>query len=110
MIIGSEVFEQYVHYVSEHQLIRSYLFDITARKQAEKKLEYRAFYDTLTDLPNRNYFDEKLEIALVTAKNNNNLMALLFLDLDFFKNINDTLGHKVGDQLLKSFAQRLGRG
>ncbi|EAZ87973.1 putative bifunctional diguanylate cyclase/phosphodiesterase, partial [Crocosphaera chwakensis] len=107
VIIGSEIFEQYVHYLSEHQLIRSYLFDITARKRAEENLEYRAFYDTLTDLPNRNYFDEKLEVALVEAKKNDYLMALLFLDLDSFKNVNDTLGHKIGDQLLKSFAQRL---
>lgn len=108
VIIASEIFEQYVHYLSEHQLIRSYLFDITARKRAEKNLEYRAFYDTLTDLPNRSYFDEKLEIALAEASKNDDLMAILFLDLDSFKNVNDTLGHRMGDQLLKSFAQRLG--
>ncbi len=105
--IGSEIFEQYVHYLSEHQLIRSYLFDITARKQAEKSLKYRAFYDGITDLPNRNYFDEQLAIALTKAKKTNSLMGVLFLDLDCFKNINDTLGHNIGDELLKSFGQRL---
>ncbi|MEL4897704.1 EAL domain-containing protein [Crocosphaera sp. Alani8] len=107
VMIGADIFEQYVHYLSEHQLIRSYLFDITARKQAEKNLEYQAFYDSLTDLPNRNYFDEKLEFALVRARKNRDLMALFFLDLDSFKNINDSLGHKIGDQLLQSFARRL---
>ena len=107
VVVGKEVFEQYVHYLSEHQLIRSYLFDVTARKQAEKTLKYRAFYDTLTNLPNRTYFDEKLEIALAKARQNNTLIAVIFLDLDCFKNINDTLGHAIGDQLLKSFAQRL---
>ncbi|MEA5535606.1 EAL domain-containing protein [Crocosphaera sp. XPORK-15E] len=105
--VDSEIFEQYVHYLSDHQVIRSYLFDVTARKQAEKKLKYRAFYDTLTDLPNRTYFDEKLEIALIKAKQENHLMGVLFLDLDCFKNINDTLGHGFGDQLLKNFAKRL---
>ncbi|MGK7940911.1 MAG: EAL domain-containing protein [Crocosphaera sp.] len=105
--MGSEIFEQYVHYLSDHQLIRSYLFDITARKRAEKSLEHRAFYDTLTDLPNRNYFDEQLEIALIKAQKNNFLMGVIFLDLDCFKTVNDTLGHNIGDQLLKSFGQRL---
>ncbi|MEA5509244.1 EAL domain-containing protein [Crocosphaera sp. UHCC 0190] len=107
VLVGSEIFEQYVHYLSDHQLIRSYLFDVTARKQAEKQLKYRAFYDTLTDLPNRTYFDDKLDIALVKARQEDHLMAVLFLDLDCFKNINDTLGHGIGDQLLKHFAKRL---
>ena len=107
VVVGKEVFEQYVHYLSEHQLVRSYLFDVTARKRAEKTLKYRAFYDTLTNLPNRTYFDEKLDLALAKARQNNTLIAVIFLDLDCFKNINDTLGHAVGDQLLKIFAQRL---
>lgn len=105
--VGEEIFEQYVHYLSDSQLIRSYLFNITDRKEAEKKLKYHAFYDTLTNLPNRTWFDEKLAIALTKAKRENHLLAVLFLDLDSFKNINDTLGHPMGDQLLKQFAQRL---
>ncbi|MEM8778623.1 MAG: EAL domain-containing protein [Cyanobacteria bacterium P01_G01_bin.49] len=107
VLVGSEVFEQYVHYLSEHQLIRSYLFDVTARKRVEKTLEYRASHDMLTGLPNRVWFDEKLEIALAKARTKKFLMSVIFLDLDEFKDINDNLGHAIGDELLKSFAERL---
>ncbi|GBF83373.1 diguanylate cyclase/phosphodiesterase [Aphanothece sacrum FPU3] len=105
--VGQATFEQYIHYLCDNQLIRSYLFDVTERKKAEKTLEYRAFHDTLTDLPNRTWFDERLAFALARAKRENYLIGVMFLDLDSFKNINDTLGHSVGDQLLKSFAKRL---
>lgn len=105
--VEKATFEQYVHYLCDNQLIRSYLFDVTERKQAERTLEYRAFHDTLTDLPNRTWFDERLAISLAKAKRESYLMGVMFLDLDCFKNINDTLGHSVGDQLLKSFAKRL---
>ncbi len=105
--VNHEVFEQYVHYLSDNQLIRSYLFDVTERKNAEKTLKYRALHDTLTDLPNRSSFDERLAASLNQARRNGYVMAVLFLDLDSFKNINDSLGHTIGDQLLKKFAQRL---
>lgn len=105
--IGLEVFEQYVHYLPENKLIRSYIFDVTERKQSEEMLHYQAFHDLLTDLPNRVMFDEYLSIALANAQKNQSLMAVMFLDLDCFKNINDSLGHSVGDQLLKSVGQRL---
>jgi diguanylate cyclase (GGDEF)-like protein len=105
--VGEEVYEQYVHFLAENKLIRSYLFDITERKRAQEKLQYQAFHDSLTNLPNRAFFNEQLAIALANAKRNRNLMAVMFLDLDGFKNINDTFGHAIGDRLLQSFAKRL---
>ncbi len=102
-----EIFEQYVHYLTDNQLIRSYLFDVTDRKRAEATLQYQVFHDLLTGLPNRNWFNKQLAIALANAQRYEHLMAVMFLDLDCFKNINDTLGHTIGDQLLQGFAQRL---
>ncbi len=72
-----------------------------------QSLEHQAFYDSLTDLPNRPLFNEQLNTALANAKRYQYLMAVLFLDLDRFKTINDTLGHTFGDRLLQNFAQRL---
>lgn len=81
--------------------------DISDRKRSEEKMQYQAFHDTLTNLPNRKLFNQQLSLTLTNAKRNQTLFGVMFLDLDSFKNINNVLGHKVGDQLLQSFAQRL---
>ncbi|MDV7338804.1 EAL domain-containing protein [Terasakiella sp. A23] len=81
--------------------------DITKRKQAEDHIQHQANYDNLTDLANRNLFMDHLSGAIYRAERDHNRVALLFLDLDRFKHINDTLGHSMGDELLKEAAQRL---
>jgi len=80
--------------------------DITKIKQTEEYLQYLAYKDTLTGLPNRTLFQDRLEQAMRQADRNQTLVVLMFLDLDRFKNINDTLGHRIGDQLLVNAAQR----
>ncbi len=81
--------------------------DITERKQHEERINFLANYDGLTGLPNRLQLDEHLRNALSLAKRNQDSLALMFMDLDHFKDINDTLGHRVGDALLVRLAQRL---
>ncbi|AKG21995.1 CHASE2 domain-containing protein [Calothrix sp. 336/3] len=76
-------------------------------KSKEDELRYVAYHDTLTGLSNRKYFHEQLEESLEWAKNNQLLLGLLFIDLDGFKQVNDTLGHEMGDRLLVTIAQRL---
>jgi diguanylate cyclase (GGDEF)-like protein/PAS domain S-box-containing protein len=81
--------------------------DITARKLAEERVQYLAYYDALTGLPNRTLLQDRLAKALAAARRQKYKVALLFLDLDRFKDINDSLGHSVGDLLLQAVAERL---
>jgi len=83
------------------------LNDISERKEHESRLAYQATHDALTGLGNRSLFNDRLEHDFSLARRRNNLLAVLFIDLDEFKPINDTLGHKVGDQLLVSVTVRL---
>ena len=84
--------------------------DITELKKAEEQLQFLAYYDGLTSLPNRVLFKEHLSQALAYSQRHERLMAVLFLDLDRFKQINDSFGHSLGDLLLKSVAERLRSG
>jgi diguanylate cyclase (GGDEF)-like protein/PAS domain S-box-containing protein len=83
--------------------------DISARKVAEERVQYLAYYDALTDLPNRTLLQDRLSKALASARRQKDKVALLFLDLDRFKNINDSLGHALGDLLLQKVGERLKR-
>ncbi len=83
------------------------VIDITEKKLAESTIHYQAFHDLLTGLPNRVLFDDRLPLALADARRHNDFVAVMFLDLDRFKAINDTLGHAIGDQLLQQVATRL---
>lgn len=86
------------------------LLDISSQKAAELKLKEMAFYDPLTELPNRTLFHDRLEQQIATCHRNGSQMALMFIDLDRFKGVNDTLGHAAGDQLLQETARRLRNG
>src|SRR5215213_5023090 len=89
------------------RLFTGIMRDVTERKALEQQLHHQAFYDPLTGLPNRALFMERLEHASTRANRRDSRIALLFVDLDNFKVINDSLGHKAGDQLLKAVAERL---
>ena len=84
------------------------LYDITERKRRDDDIRRMAFRDNLTTLPNRAAFDHAVNLALAQVHGTNKRLAILFVDLDQFKHINDTLGHKAGDRLLQAIATRLG--
>jgi diguanylate cyclase (GGDEF)-like protein/PAS domain S-box-containing protein len=88
------------HFVATHT-------DITLRKAAEEEIKQLAFHDSLTQLPNRRLLNDRLHQAIVQAKRDQTRLALMFIDLDKFKPVNDDFGHQVGDELLQAVARRL---
>ncbi len=107
----SLVFEQMVTPLVDAQGFTTHfvvsLHDVTVRAVAEMQMKHQAYHDSLTDLPNRIMFEDHLRLGLAQARRDGTLLALLFLDLDNFKPINDQHGHQIGDRLLRVVAKRL---
>ncbi|MCB1986689.1 MAG: EAL domain-containing protein, partial [Nitrosomonas sp.] len=83
--------------------------ELVRRREAEDRLQQLAFYDNVTHLPNRHFFKERLESVVTSTLRYNTSCCVILIDLDDFKNVNDTLGHHVGDELLKAVAERLSK-
>jgi diguanylate cyclase (GGDEF)-like protein/PAS domain S-box-containing protein len=93
--------------IDGHQHLLSLVRDVTERKELQDHIQHLAYHDPLTDLPNRAMFNRHLSHAMIQARRYYKGLAVLFIDLDRFKNINDTLGHDAGDRLLQEMARRL---
>ncbi|WP_421866515.1 EAL domain-containing protein [Motiliproteus sp.] len=97
-----------IHDAQHNRTLYAGIFsDITERKKSEEIIENLAYYDPLTRLPNRQLLFDRVDVALATAKRDGNRLALICIDLDHFKRINDSLGHSAGDQVLSEVSKRL---
>lgn len=105
-IIDVEVSGTYITYQGK-PAIQSVVRDITERKKAEREISYLAHHDSLTGLPNRNFFNSHLNMSLKRSDLKNRNICIMFIDLDRFKIINDTMGHTFGDAFLKQISERL---
>ncbi|ARU60153.1 hypothetical protein CBW65_03090 [Tumebacillus avium] len=102
--------KDFVTVVQENGVVtgcRGIMVDITARKLAEERLQHIAYFDVLTSMPNRTLFEDRLSLEMARSRRQSQTLAVLLLDLDRFKYINDTLGHAVGDELIRAVAERL---
>lgn len=93
------------HFVGTYGVIR----DLSERKRTEELIRYHLHHDTLTALPNRTLFNDRLQMALIQARREKLKLAVVFIDLDHFKKVNDTFGHQVGDEVLQTVAKNLKR-
>jgi len=98
---------RHAHRAGADWIIVSVIRDITERREVQRRLHHMAHYDALTGLPNRTLFYDTLTKTLAKSKENGGTVAVLFIDLDHFKDVNDTLGHAVGDELLRQLSNRL---
>lgn len=113
-VIGALIVQSYigdVRYTEEDKdlllFVSAQIASAIERKQNETQLQYLARHDTLTELPNRQAFDDRVEVALARARHEHSAFAILYVDLDGFKQVNDRFGHAVGDQLLRKITQRM---
>gem|GEM_PF-334170 len=105
--VGRDFYQRMVSFVPGEDLVRVYCMNVTERKSLEDELAHQALHDSLTGLPNRVLFSDRLEHALSGKSRDGGSTTVLFLDLDDFKMVNDSLGHPIGDRLLVEVTRRL---
>ena len=108
-IIKNINYRSIIKYIKKSKVIFIYSRDITNRYNYEKEIEKRAYFDELTDLPNKTLYRDRVNLALANAIRNEEVVAILFVDLDNFKAVNDTMGHDAGDELLVKVSKRMSK-